>query len=86
MNQRIDELSKLLWNGSDKAFQDLEQLRVIVINLKITLAHLQDNPDVRALNQVATIIESSIKNLEQITYSVKEIAKEIGIENKGSDI
>jgi len=80
MNQRIDELTKTLWNGAVKSFQDLEQLRIIILNLKITLAHLQDNPEIRALNQIATIIEDAVKNLENTTYQAKEIAKE----NKGA--
>lgn len=82
MNPKINELTQKLQKGAVKSYNDLEQLRIIVLNLKITLAHLSNTPETRALNQIASIIENSIRNLENITHQVKEIAKEIEKENE----
>ena len=79
---RINELTIGLFDGATKAYDDLERLKMLTINIRISVARMADNPDARALAQVADIFAESIENLEENTKVVREGAKEIGRLNK----
>lgn len=82
MNERIDYLSKALWSGSIETFQEVETIRLILLNMKITVAKMSSNPDARALDRVSDIIEEAILKLEKRTLEVRDVAKEIGKLNR----
>lgn len=82
MNNRIDELTKRLFDGSTKAFEELKRLELIIMNVKIATARLGDIPDARALSKTGDIINSALIGLESTTKSVRDISKEIAKLNK----
>lgn len=73
----IEQLCNLLIEGSNKTYNDIEQIRIILINLKITIAKLQDPPEVRALNKTGDTIEEVLINFERTSKRVGEIAHKI---------
>ena len=80
--EKIDELTKELFNGATSAFASLKQLEMLTINISIATAKLQGNPEGRALAKSAEIINDEIVKLEDSTKSVRDMAKEIGRLNK----
>jgi hypothetical protein len=50
---------------------------MIVINIRIAVAKLGDNPEARALNKTGEIITTSLKQLEETTMAVRDLSKEI---------
>lgn len=78
MNKQIDELSKDIWKGTQLAFSELERLKMIVLNLQITCAHLPETPDTRALDKTAEIMKDAIVKIEEYTKQGRDLAKLIG--------
>ena len=74
----INEESIKLFNTATSAFSALKQLEYLGLNIQITLAHLEDSPEARALRESISILTTSVKSLENGTEGVKEVAKKIG--------
>lgn len=75
-NKQLDILSKEIWEHSTKGFEELERIKLTLINIRISVAKL-DNAEARALDTIADYITHSIDSLEKGTYRLKEISKEI---------
>lgn len=74
---KADAMTKVLWEGAVRAHGQLEQLRLILINIKIATAKLQGNPEGQALQATADIIERAIIELEGSTKVVRDVSKVI---------
>lgn len=81
MNKQIDELTKKLFDGSTKAFDELKRLEMIIINIKIATAKI-NHPEARALSKTGDIIEQALIGLEDSTKNVRDISKEIARLNR----
>lgn len=79
--EKIDELTKRLFNGATSAFADLKKIELILLNLKIETNRI-DSPNARALARAGEIIEEAVVGLEDSTKAVRDMAKEIGRLNK----
>lgn len=71
----LDDDSNVLFKIATSAFSSLEILKILVFNLQITLAHLGDSPDTRALGETAKILNESIIKLEGGTGELKDLSK-----------
>lgn len=76
MNERIDKLTKDIWNEDVKVFNSTESLRKLLINLKIITANLpnENKGEIRAFGE---FLEDSIVKLQESTKKIKELTKEI---------
>ena len=74
----IDKLSIDIFNGATSAFSQLEVLKVIVLNLKISVAKLPQSADTRALSEIGDIMTRAINEIELMTKGGRDVSKEIG--------
>jgi 6-phosphofructokinase len=76
MNERIDELTKEIWNEDVKVFNSTEGLRKLLINLKIITANLP-NENKAEIKAFGGFLEDNITKLQESTKKIKELTKEI---------
>ncbi len=76
MNERINELTKEIWNEDVKVFNSTESLRKLLINLKIITANLH-NENKAEIRAFGGFLEDSITKLQESTKKIKELTKEI---------
>ena len=63
IKNELDKLSLNLFNGTQNAFYELETIKRICMNIKISVAHLGNSPDTRALSQIGDIIIESVNKI-----------------------
>lgn len=78
MNFEIDKLSKETWEASVGMFDEVEDIRVTLINIRILVANMQDNHHARGLDVIASQIEKSLTRLTDRSKFVRDAAKSIG--------
>ena len=81
MNEKINDLTKELWEESVKSFVELEKIKLTLINIKISVAKI-NSTEKNVLSIVADRIAEAIDEVESYTGRIKDIAKEIAVENK----
>ena len=81
VNKNIDSLTLQAYNEDLKIFNSVESLRKMLINLKIISANLEGTKK-DEIKVFATMLEDNIKKIQDGTFKVKEIIKEIAKENK----
>jgi hypothetical protein len=79
--KNIDDLTLELHGESKKAFIGLENIKLTLINIKISVAKL-NSTEAGVLSTIANHVEEQIDVIEQSTFRSKEIAKEIAMLNK----
>jgi hypothetical protein len=79
MNEKVNELTKDIWNEDIKVFNSTEALRKTLINLKIIATETNRKDEITAF---ASFLEQHIKTIQDGTYRIKEIVKQIAEENK----
>lgn len=82
MNQEIAELAARVHKGTFDAYAEIEDVRLVLINMKISMARMKDAPepfagDARALNSVTQIVEKAMLQLEERMLRVRAAAKRI---------
>lgn len=78
IKDQINQISKDIYNNTQSAFSDLEKIKLICINIKISVGKLGDNPEARALSTIGDIITESVNKIEAYTMDIKESSKRIG--------
>jgi hypothetical protein len=78
IQSQINEISKGIFNGAVNIYENLEQLKMIVFNLKLTCARIPETPDTRALSKISDIMKESIDKMELDTQIGKNASKHIG--------
>lgn len=78
MNAEIDRLSKQTWDASVSIFDEVEDIRVTLINIRIMVANMQDNQHARGLDVIASHIEKSLVELTEKSKFIRDAAKDIG--------
>lgn len=81
MNKNIDKLTLDIWTDVTGVFEELEKIKMSLINIKISVAQIESN-ERGALATVADYLEKSIKDIQNNTFSIKENAKAIAKHNK----
>ncbi|AOY77392.1 hypothetical protein [Clostridium formicaceticum] len=84
MNTEIDNYTKDLWQNAVDIFDGLEKIKMTLVNIKISVAKMNNSEEARVMNAIASYIESSIDSIEEKTEYIRNISKEIGIINKSS--
>lgn len=74
----INEISKEIFKGTQLAFSDLEKIKLICINIKISVGKLGDNPEARALSTIGDIITEAVDKIEEYTKKGRDASKQIG--------
>lgn len=82
MNPEIDRLSKQTWDASVSIFDEVEDIRVTLINIRIMVANMQDNQHARGLDVIASHIEKSLVELTEKSKFIRDAAKGIGTLNR----
>lgn len=77
IQQQINNITKQLSKGNRIVFRDLETIKLICINVKISVAKLGDNPEAKALSEIGDIITEAVNKIEEYTNKGEEIYKQI---------
>jgi len=77
IQSQINESTKDIYNGAVGVYENLEQLKMIVFNLKLTCARIPETPDTRALSKIADIMKESIDKMELGTQCGRDASKYI---------
>lgn len=80
MNQVINKLTIEAYNEDLKVFNSVESLRKMLINLKIISANL-DGTKKNEVKAFADVLEQNLKMIQNSTFKIKEIIKQIAKEN-----
>ena len=83
MNKKIDELTKIGWEYDASVFNSTEALRKTLINLKIIATETNKKDEISAF---ADFLSDNIKKIQESTFKLKEIMKEIAVENKKGEL
>jgi hypothetical protein len=78
IQEEINKITKLQFAEAIKAFNSMESIRLILINIRICVSKLGNSPDVLALSETANIIEKAIIELEDSSKGIKDSSKLIG--------
>lgn len=78
IQQQVNEISKEIFKGTQLAFRDLEKIKLICLNIKISVGKLGDNPEARVLSEIGDIITEAVNKIEEYTNGGKEASKQIG--------
>lgn len=81
MNKEIDELTLKIWQDTTQVFEELEKIKMSLINIKISVAQI-DSAERGALSTVAEYLNKSISGIQTNTYQIKENIKVIARLNK----
>ncbi|MBB6219032.1 uncharacterized protein YtpQ (UPF0354 family) [Anaerosolibacter carboniphilus] len=76
---KMNEDSKRIWKGATDVFIDLERLRMVILNIKISVAKV-NTEEHRALSTIADYLAESIDRIEEKTKEIRELSKSIGKE------
>lgn len=81
MNEIINKLTIEAYDENLKVFNSVESLRKMLINLKIISANLEGTKkyEVKAF---ADVLEDNLKMIQNSTFTIKEIIKQIAKENR----
>ena len=79
MNTNIDKYTKEIWEIDTKVFRATESLRKTLINLKIIAVESSKKEEISAF---ADFLAVAISNIQESTFKIKEIVKNIAEENK----
>lgn len=79
MNTNIDNHTKEIWRLDTKVFNATESLRKTLINLKIIANESNKKEEI---NIFADFLAVAISNIQDNTFKIKEIVKNIAEENK----
>jgi len=79
MNKKIDSYTKEVWELDTKVFNATESLRKTLINLKIIAVESGKKEEISAF---ADFLSVAISNIQESTFKIKEIVKNIAEENK----
>ena len=79
MNKKIDSYTKEVWELDTKVFNATESLRKTLINLKIIANESNKKEEI---NIFADFLAVAISNIQDNTFKIKEIVKNIAEENK----
>ena len=79
MNKKIDSYTKEVWELDTKVFNATESLRKTLINLKIIAVESSKKEEISAF---ADFLAVAISNIQDNTFKIKEIVKNIAEENK----
>jgi len=79
MNKKIDNYTKEVWELDTKVFNATEALRKTLINLKIIATESSKKEEISAF---ADFLAVAISNIQDNTFKIKEIVKNIAEENK----
>ena len=79
MNTNIDKYTKEIWEIDTKVFSATEPLRKTLINLKIIANESNKKEEI---NIFADFLAVAISNIQDNTFKIKEIVKNIAEENK----
>lgn len=81
MNEVINKLTIEAYNEDLKVFNSVESLRKMLINLKIISANLEGTKK-DEVKVFADVLEENLKMIQNSTFKIKEIIKQIAEENK----
>lgn len=84
MNAEIDKLSRETWQAAVAMFDEVEDIRVTLINIRIMVANMQGNQHAQGLDVIATHIEESLLALTERSKVIRDAAKDIGRANRES--
>ena len=79
MNTNIDNYTKEIWGLDTKVFNATESLRKTLINLKIIANESNKKEEI---NIFADFLAIAISDIQDNTFKIKEIVKNIAEENK----
>ena len=79
MNTNIDNYTKEIWRLDTKVFNATESLRKTLINLKIIAVESSKKEEISVF---ADFLAVAISNIQDSTFKIKEIVKNIAEENK----
>ena len=79
MNTNIDNYTKEIWGLDTKVFNATESLRKTLINLKIIANESNKKEEI---NIFADFLAIAISDIQDNTFKIKEIIKNIAEENK----
>ena len=79
MNKKIDSYTKEVWELDTKVFNATESLRKTLINLKIIAVESSKKEEISVF---ADFLAVAISNIQDSTFKIKEIVKNIAEENK----
>lgn len=79
MNKKIDSYTKEAWELDTKVFSATESLRKTLINLKIIAVESSKKEEISVF---ADFLAVAISNIQDSTFKIKEIVKNIAEENK----
>lgn len=68
-----EEISK----AANTMYKELENIRITLINIRISVAHIKDKSEARALDTIADHIEQAVLTLEQEAKSMGVMANSI---------
>ena len=81
VNKNIDNLTLQAYNEDLKVFNSVEALRKMLINLKIISANLEGTKK-DEVKVFAEVLEENLKMVQNSTFKIKEIIKNIAEENR----
>lgn len=81
MNEKINTLSKQTWEAAVAMFDEIEDIRVTLVNIRILVASMQNNQNAKGLDVIANQIQESLVMLTERSKIIRDAAKEIGKEN-----
>ncbi len=82
MNADVDRLSKQTWEVAVSMFDQVEDIKVTLINIRIMVAGMQENQHARGLDVIASHIEKSLTALTDKSRILRDMAKDIGKANR----
>ncbi|AKL95565.1 hypothetical protein CACET_c21180 [Clostridium aceticum] len=85
MNTEIDNYTKDLWQNAVDIFDGLEKIKMTLVNIKISVAKMDNSEEARVMNAIASYIENSIDSIEEKTQFIRNISKEIGVINRSTE-
>jgi hypothetical protein len=86
MNADVDRLSKEVWEVAVSMFDQVEDIKVTLINIRIMVAGMQENQHARGLDVIASHIEKSLTALTDKSRVIRDIAKDIGKANQSDEL
>lgn len=78
IQQQINEISKDIFSDMQLSFNQLEQIKLICLNIKISVGKIYDNPESKALSAIGDIITEAVNDIERYTKKGRDASKQIG--------
>jgi predicted neutral ceramidase superfamily lipid hydrolase len=77
IQSQVNEITKEIYQGTQLAFKDLEELKRITYNVKIEVSRLGNTESGRVLSKIGDIIAEAVDKIETYTKGGRDASKQI---------